>query len=65
MNALTLDTLIAKRACAQQVDLFHQLFGESVTVTPALCVEHAAQFDWEWDESDSADTDKPVELEVA
>jgi hypothetical protein len=48
VSTLTIDTLTAKDACAPQVDLFRELFGESVTITPELCVEHAAQFDWGW-----------------
>ena len=35
-------------ACRDQVDLFVALFGESVEVTKALCIEHAQKFNWNW-----------------
>jgi hypothetical protein len=47
-KVLTLQTLIDKNACQGQVDLFHQTFGESVEITPALCESVTAQFDWRW-----------------
>jgi hypothetical protein len=47
-KVLTLQTLIDKRACRAQVDLFRQTFGASVEITPALCESVAAQFDWTW-----------------
>ena len=48
MALLLLQTLIDKRACTAQVQLFRQTFGESVEITPALCESVAAQFDWTW-----------------
>jgi len=45
---LILQTLIDKRACTAQVDLFRHIFGESVEITSALCESVAAQFDWNW-----------------
>jgi hypothetical protein len=47
-RTLTLATLKAKGACSEQVALFRQIFGQSVEITEALCVEHAALFSWEW-----------------
>ncbi len=35
-------------ACKEQVGRFVELFGEEVTVTLRLCVEHAQDFDWGW-----------------
>ena len=48
MSTLTIKTLEAKGACTSQVERFRDLFGDSVTITPERCVEHAAQFDWSW-----------------
>jgi hypothetical protein len=48
MAILTLATLKAKGACADQCALFRSKFGDSVDVTPELCVSVAAQFDWGW-----------------
>lgn len=45
---LTLQTLIDKRACPEQVELFRFMFGDSVDVTPELCERVAAQFNFEW-----------------
>ena len=37
-------------ACEEQVKLFAETFGKGakVTVTAALCREHASKFDWDW-----------------
>ena len=45
---LTLKTLKSKNACREQVVLFRQLFGDSVVVTPELCVKHKNDFDFAW-----------------
>lgn len=45
---LTLATLKCKGACDRQRVLFRTLFGTSVEVTEALCVEHAEAFSWGW-----------------
>ena len=47
-RSLTLAQLVAANACKHQRNLFAKLFGESVEVTEALCVEHVATFDWDW-----------------
>lgn len=47
-RTLTLTTLKKKGACKEQVVLFRELFGKSVEITEALCVEHAAAFSWRW-----------------
>jgi hypothetical protein len=47
-RTLKLQTLIDKRACAAQVDLFRASFGDSVEVTESRCAEHALAFDWDW-----------------
>ncbi len=43
-----LQTLIDKRACASQTDLFRAMFGDSVNVTQKLCVSVADKFDFGW-----------------
>jgi hypothetical protein len=48
ITILTLQTLIEKGACANQVDLFRLKFGESVEVTEELCVSVAHDFDFGW-----------------
>jgi len=45
---LTLETLRKLGACAVQFQRFALTFGESVDVTPELCVSVADEFDWEW-----------------
>lgn len=45
---LTLATIKSNGACASQVALFRKMFGKSVDITEALCVEHAAAFSWNW-----------------
>ena len=47
-RTLTLETLKAKRACAEQLRLFESMFGQSVEVTEALCVEVSAKFGFAW-----------------
>jgi cell division septum initiation protein DivIVA len=47
-RTLTLATLKKKGACKEQVVLFRKMFGKSVEITEALCVEHAAVFSWGW-----------------
>ena len=48
MKTVSLRKLKLLGACTQQVDLFHQLFGDRCAVSVELCVVHAAQFDWSW-----------------
>ncbi len=45
---LYLSTLVEKKACTKQVDLFQELFGESVTVTEKRAVSVADKFAWHW-----------------
>ena len=47
-RTLTLETLKVERACAEQLRLFESMFGQSVEVTEALCVEVSAKFDFAW-----------------
>ena len=47
-RTLTLTTLKKKGACSEQVALFRKMFGRSVEITEALCVEHASVFSWGW-----------------
>ena len=47
-RTLLLSTLIAKRACSEQVERFRSTFGESVEITPELCLSVADKFDWDW-----------------
>ena len=47
-RTLTLETLRAKHACAEQVKRFKATFGESVEITEALCASVATQFDFNW-----------------
>ena len=35
-------------ACADQYDKFVALFPKGVDITEVLCVEHAADFNWDW-----------------
>ncbi len=44
---LTLQTLIDKRACKDQVALFREMFGDSVEITEELCASFA-RFDFTW-----------------
>ena len=48
MKTVSIRKLKLLGACTQQVELFHQLFGDRCTVSVDLCVAHAAQFDWSW-----------------
>jgi hypothetical protein len=45
---LELQTLVNNGACAEQVELFKQVFGDSVAITPELCVSVADKFDFAW-----------------
>jgi hypothetical protein len=45
---LELQTLINNGACAEQVKLFREKFGESVFVTEDLCASVAHEFDFDW-----------------
>ena len=47
-RTLTIQTLIGKGACPEQVELFRAKFGESVRVTQRLCVSVADAFAWNW-----------------
>ena len=47
-RTLTLQTLIDKGACSEQVELFRTRFGTSVRVTQRLCVSVADAFAWGW-----------------
>lgn len=37
-----------EHACPAEYSLFKDLFGEGVTVTTELCLQYAADFDWNW-----------------
>ena len=43
-NVITLDVLIEKKACQDQVDLFKQHFGESVEITEEICLKYYDKF---------------------
>ena len=45
---ITLAMLRKAGACKQQLDAFKQLFPRGVEVTVALCLKHAAAFEWRW-----------------
>ena len=45
---LTLETLKSKKACNEQVELFQKMFGDSVEITPELCIKHAKYFYFNW-----------------
>ena len=45
---ITTDLLTRRRACRDQLNLFTSLFPDGVTITQALCIEHADKFDWRW-----------------
>ena len=47
-RTLTLQTLIEKEACEEQVRLFKKMFGDSVLVTEELCVKYAGKFNFVW-----------------
>ncbi len=47
-RTLTLITLKTNNACNEQVELFQKLFGDSVEITPELCIKHANDFDFTW-----------------
>ena len=47
-RTLTLQTLIDEHACLSQAELFSNTFGDSVEVTPELCLSVADKFDWDW-----------------
>ncbi len=48
MKTLTLQQLIEKNACSEQVKLFKTMFGESVIITESLFLSVADKFDWDW-----------------
>ena len=48
MSILTLQTLIDKGACPEQVKKFRRKFGKQVNVTVKLCQSVAKDFDWGW-----------------
>jgi len=45
---ITLAQLKRLGACTDETSQFERLFGSSIEVTEACCVQHAAQFDWNW-----------------
>ena len=45
---VTLAQLKSLDACLGEAQRFAELFGDSVTVTRELCVNHAGDFDWQW-----------------
>lgn len=47
-RVLTIKQLEDIGACRSQIEKFRNLFGDSVSVTIELAVEHADDFDWFW-----------------
>ena len=47
-RTLTISTFAALGACGPQRTKFQKLFGDSVEITEALCVAHAATFNFDW-----------------
>lgn len=45
---ITTRLLRSKGACSDQISLFKELGGDSLTITRALCVKHASKFNWDW-----------------
>ena len=45
---ITLTMLKSKHACPVQCSEFEKRFGDSIEVTPALCLSVASVFDWKW-----------------
>ena len=45
---ITARMLQAKGACTDQVTLFRTLFPKGGTVTRAMCIKYAQDFDFEW-----------------
>jgi hypothetical protein len=48
MKTITLQQLIDLGAPPDTLDKFKKLFGDSVEVTEALCLEYASDFNWDW-----------------
>ena len=48
MRTLTVQQLRDARACADQVELFVKLTGETLELTRQWCLDHAQEFDWGW-----------------
>ena len=50
MTSRTLEhaTLVDRGACKPARGMFLELFGTKVEVTEVLCLQHAADFDWDW-----------------
>ena len=48
MKTITLQQLIDKDACKDQVELFKKTFGDSVEVTRELAIKYAQYFDFIW-----------------
>lgn len=48
MKPITLKMLRDLEACQDQVDLFEETFGQSVTLTKAIVNQHAGKFDICW-----------------
>ena len=45
---ITLELLVKKNACSDQVELFNEMFPEGVNVTQELCLIHVMRFNWDW-----------------
>ena len=45
---ITKALLESKGACNTQVKLFAKLFPRGVTLTKAICMKHAQEFQWNW-----------------
>jgi hypothetical protein len=47
MSDITYQQLVALGACADQLEKFRELFGDSTDIKPELA-EYASTFDWDW-----------------
>ena len=45
---ITKALLESKEACNTQIKLFAKLFPRGVTLTKAICMKHAQEFQWNW-----------------
>src|SRR3990167_3287469 len=47
-RTLTLLQLQGQGACSEYLEKFRTVYGDQVEITVVLCVEQAAQWDWDW-----------------
>ena len=48
MKKITYEQLVLHKACAPQLELFKETFGDAVEVTEELAVQYAQVFDFGW-----------------